>query len=272
MPRVLGLVGSPRKERGLTDMLVGEALAGAEVGGCATQSLYLADMDLQPCEGCGGGCFQTEVCVHDPAATQLSALVDRFDALVLGTPVYTWRQNSLTSIFQDKLRLATGSAVTGSLPGKPALGICVAGGTGTGIFGAAQSVYRWFAVWAYRPLPPILATRYNLDRAAEQARAAGERLASAIASPRPYADLAECLAYFDSLPYLHGGYADEFFWLARQIDAGLAGDAADERVTALRTGLRAAEEALAQGDRAEATRLISPAYLSGREAWLAIKG
>lgn len=272
MPRVLGVVGSPRKERGLTDRLVGEALAGAEASGCATQRVYLADMDLQPCEACGGACFQTGVCVHDSAATQLSALVDRFDALVLGTPVYTWRQNSITSIFQDKLRLASGSAITGSLPGKPALGICVAGGTGSGIFGATQSIYRWFAVWAYRPLPPILATRYNVDRAAEQARAAGAQLASAIETPQPYANLAECLAYFDSLPYLRGGYADEFFWLARQIDAGLGGDVEDERVCALRTGLRAAEEALAQGDRAAATRLIAPAYLAGREAWLDIKG
>ncbi len=272
MPRVLGVVGSPRKERGLTDRLVGEALAGAEAAGCATQRIYLADMDLQPCEGCGGGCFQTEVCVRDAAATQLSALVDRFDALVLGAPVYTWRQNSLTSIFQDKLRLASGSAITGTLPGKPALGICVAGGTGSGIFGAAQSVYRWFAVWAYRPLPPILATRYNADRAAEQARGTGEQLAAAIEDAKPYADLADCLAYFDSLPYLHGGYADEFFWLARQIDAGLDADVEDERVVALRTGLRAAEDALAQGDRAAATRLITPAYLAGREAWLDIRG
>ncbi len=272
MPRVLGVVGSPRKERGLTDRLVGEVLAGAEAAGCATQRIYLADMDLQPCEGCGGGCFQTEVCVRDLSATQLSALVDRFDALVLGAPVYTWRQNSLTSIFQDKLRLQSGSAITGTLPGKPALGICVAGGTGSGIFGAIQSVYRWFAVWAYRPLPPVLATRYNVDRAAEQARAAGGALAAAIDGARPYADLAECLAYYDSLPYLRGGYVDEFFWLARQIDAGLCADVVDERVSALRTGLRAAEEALSQGDRAAATRLIAPAYLAGREAWLDIVG
>ena len=201
MPLVLGVVGSPRKERGLTDRLVGEALAGAEARGCATQRVYLADLDLEPCVACDGGCFKTEVCLHDPAATQLSSLVDRFDALVLGAPVYTWRQNALTAIFQDKLRLASGSAITGSLPGKPALGITVAGGTGSGIFGATQSVYRWFAVWAYRPLPPILATRYNLDRAAEQARTAGARLAEAIEAPRPYADLAECLTYFDSLPH-----------------------------------------------------------------------
>ena len=272
MPRVLGVVGSPRKERGLTDRLVGEALAGAEAAGCATQRVYLADLDLQPCEACGGACFQTNVCSRDLSATQLSALVDRFDALILGAPVYTWRQNSLTSIFQDKLRLATGSAITGSLPAKPALGICVAGGTGSGIFGATQSVYRWFAVWAYRPLPPVLATRYNVDRAMEASRTSGQHLAEAIAASRPYADLSECLAYFDALPYLRGGYADEFFWLARQIDAGLAEAAEDEKVVALRTGLRAAEEALSQGDRATATRLIAPAYLAGREAWLAIKG
>ena len=185
----------------------------------------------------------------DPAATQLSALVNQFDALVLGAPVYTWRPASLTSIFQDKLRLHGGSLVTGTRPGRPALGIAVAGGTGTGIFGAIQSMYRWLAVWAFRPLPPILVTRFNLPAALAEAHRAGEQLAEATGSVRPFADLAECLLHYDSLPHLREGYADEFLWLARQIDAGLPGDLKDPRAVALREGLRAAEAALARGDR-----------------------
>lgn len=272
MPRVIGVVGSPRKEQGLTDKLVGEVLAGAAAKGCATHKVQLADLDLVPCVACGESCFQTGVCRNDAAATTLSSLVDRFDALVIGAPVYTWRPNSLTSIFQDKLRLSSGSLITGSRPGKPAVGISVAGGTGSGIMGATQSLYRWLAVWAYRPLPPILATRYNIGQAVEESRTAGEQLASAIETTQPFEDIAECLLHYDSLPYLRDGYVDEFFWLARQIAANLPADLQDDRISRLREGLTAADAALARGERAEAARLVAPAYLAGREAWLELIG
>jgi multimeric flavodoxin WrbA len=268
--RVLGVVGSARKERGLTDQLVRRALQGAAARGAQTDVIYLADRGLQPCIGCGGGCFRDEVCRQDRAATQLSAEVDAYDALVLGAPVYTWRQNALTAIFQDKLRLPTGSLITGSLPGKPALGIAVAGGTGSGVMGALQSIYRWLAVWAYRALGPIPVTRYNLAAALEVAEASGQRLADEAALPRPFADVAECLLHYDSFPFLSYGYADEFLWLARQLDADLPAEPAADPVRALRVGLAAAEAALARGDRAEATRLVAPAYLAGRQAWLGL--
>ena len=63
MMKVLGIIGSPRKN-GNTDIMVTEALKAAAKNGAETQKLYLTDFDLKPCDGCKT-CFETGEC-HIP--------------------------------------------------------------------------------------------------------------------------------------------------------------------------------------------------------------
>lgn len=49
--KVLGLVGSPRKE-GNTDLLVSAILNGAAASGHETEKVYLYDFDIAPCLDC----------------------------------------------------------------------------------------------------------------------------------------------------------------------------------------------------------------------------
>ena len=43
--KILGIVGSPRRDKGLTDQMVQKALAGAADAGAQTEVMYLSDRE-----------------------------------------------------------------------------------------------------------------------------------------------------------------------------------------------------------------------------------
>ena len=115
---ILGIVGSPRRERGIGHRLVARALEGAQSAGAETELLYLVDEHPQYCIHCGHGCFQEGDCAQEGQATARSRRIESADALVLAAPVYVWQVNGLTAAFLDKLRLEPGSWVRGKEHGR----------------------------------------------------------------------------------------------------------------------------------------------------------
>lgn len=84
--RVLGLSTSPR-ERGNTDLLVCEALRGAESAGAAAEYLSLRGLAIGPCVECYA-CAATGAC---RVADDFQALLDRLlaaDRLIVAAPVF----------------------------------------------------------------------------------------------------------------------------------------------------------------------------------------
>ena len=65
--KIVGIVGSPHKE-GMTAKLLRQTLAGAEAAGAQTMTVFLADDEMEPCQGCDGNCWETRECAFDPAA------------------------------------------------------------------------------------------------------------------------------------------------------------------------------------------------------------
>ena len=266
--KVLGIVGSPRREKGRTAEVVGRVLAGAEAAGAATEILYLVDESPEYCTHCGHNCFGELDCAQESAATLRSQRVDEADALVLGAPVYCWQVNGLTAALLDKARLSTGPWSRGMMGGKPALGIAVAGGTGTGVFSALQSLYAWLCLWKFRALEPLPVTRFNFQAALQAAEDGGRRLVQLIQDPQPFADAAELLLYYDNLPYMSYGRLDEFRWLAQCISEAIVESKDNwEQVSALWKNLFRGEALWAQGKREEAAPFIVAAYQAGREGW-----
>ena len=51
MPKILGIVGSPRK-KGNTHILVSKMLEGAEAEGAETDILLLGKLEIRECTGC----------------------------------------------------------------------------------------------------------------------------------------------------------------------------------------------------------------------------
>lgn len=126
---VLGVVGSPRREAGVSCEMVEATLAGARDAGAETATVYLADYDLTPCRHCGGSCFSEGYCEHDREATlALREVVEASDALVLAAPVYMWQPAGLTALFMEKLRLRSGTWNNPNRNQRAGLGIAVAGG------------------------------------------------------------------------------------------------------------------------------------------------
>jgi len=128
MAKVLGIIGSPRKN-GNTDIMVTEALKAATENGAETEKIHLSDYDLKPCDGCKT-CFETGECHIPDDLMKLYNKVKTADALILGSPVYFHHVTAQMKLFIDRagyLNLARGRT---DFKNKVAGAITVAGGTG----------------------------------------------------------------------------------------------------------------------------------------------
>jgi len=86
--KVLALNGSFRKN-GNTEILLKQALLGAESEGAEVEILRLTDYKIEPCRGCGLCLFRENVCqVQDDDVSFIFSKVDRCDGMILGTPCY----------------------------------------------------------------------------------------------------------------------------------------------------------------------------------------
>ncbi|MFX1474974.1 MAG: flavodoxin family protein [Promethearchaeota archaeon] len=99
-PRVLGVVGSPRRG-GNTDFLVEAVLTGAEKAGALTEKIILNELEIKPCQACNR-CRETGSCVHEDDLPELLEKMQRSQVWVLGTPVYWWGPTSQFKAFVDR--------------------------------------------------------------------------------------------------------------------------------------------------------------------------
>jgi len=99
--RVLGIVGSPRKN-GNTEILMKEALQVAAGAGCETEMFLMSEKQVAPCDACGT-CFQVGSCVIQDDMQELYAMLDKADAVILGSPVYFGSVSAQTKAVMDRM-------------------------------------------------------------------------------------------------------------------------------------------------------------------------
>ncbi len=99
--RVLGIVGSPRKN-GNTEILMREALKVAHGAGCATDIFLMSEKHVAPCDACGT-CFELESCVVKDDMQELYALMERAQAIIIGSPVYFGSVSAQTKAIMDRM-------------------------------------------------------------------------------------------------------------------------------------------------------------------------
>jgi multimeric flavodoxin WrbA len=85
--KVLALNGSVR-QNGNTEILLKQALMGAEAEGAEVELLKLTDYDIGPCLGCGLCLFRENVCQVKDNTGEIFAKVDAADGVILGAPCY----------------------------------------------------------------------------------------------------------------------------------------------------------------------------------------
>lgn len=84
--KVLGLFGSPRKG-GNTEILLEEALKGAEGEGAEIERLFLSDLDITPCTECHG-CDSTGDCVILDEMQKIYTKLLEADIIILASPIF----------------------------------------------------------------------------------------------------------------------------------------------------------------------------------------
>jgi multimeric flavodoxin WrbA len=84
--RVLGIFGSPRRG-GNTDLLLEEALKGAEQEGALVERLHLTDYHITPCLECRG-CDETGQCVVPDDMQKIYSKLLEADLVILASPIF----------------------------------------------------------------------------------------------------------------------------------------------------------------------------------------
>jgi multimeric flavodoxin WrbA len=204
----------------------------------------------------------------EPDATARSQEVYESDALILGAPVYIWQINALTAAFIDKLRLKDCRPPSRTTNARPALGIAVAGGTGTGLISAAQSIYKFFCLWGFYGIDPLPVSRHNFDAALEAAHEGGVKLAELCSEKRAFDNIGDCLAHYSSLPFLDLDTADEFLYLSQLMTGNTeVSDANREIYDEAKKHQEAARTLIEQGKKREAAIHAANAYELARKAY-----
>jgi multimeric flavodoxin WrbA len=100
MKRVLGIVGSPRKN-GNTHVLVSKILEGAKKAGLSTGCVFLRNLSIKECDGCHV-CWQGKECSKKDDMNLLFPKLIENDVFVFGTPVYWYAPTALMKGFIDR--------------------------------------------------------------------------------------------------------------------------------------------------------------------------
>lgn len=98
---ILGIVGSYRKN-GNTDILVKKVLEGAENCGIKTNLIFLPEYNIKDCIGCEG-CKKTYKCVIKDDMQKIYQLIEKADALVIGSPTYFYNVTGIMKNFLNRL-------------------------------------------------------------------------------------------------------------------------------------------------------------------------
>ena len=135
--KVIGIVGSPRKN-GNVDTLVQTVLAGAAEAGNETSIYKLNELEYSGCQACGY-CKSHDECKLNDDVSKLMNDIESADAVVIGTPVYFRQPTGQFRLMEDRLYMFLGSDFKVRLkPGKKAIIITSQGSPDIGAFKAVD--------------------------------------------------------------------------------------------------------------------------------------
>ncbi len=84
--RVIGIIGSPRKEMN-TDTIVTRVLEGAQSIGAKIEKVYLNDLRILPCQACEKDPFP-KYCFYKDGMEKIYEVLTNADTIIIGTPAY----------------------------------------------------------------------------------------------------------------------------------------------------------------------------------------
>lgn len=165
--KVLIVLGS-RNPNGQTARAADAFLQGVTSEGSQGEQVFLPQMKIERCRQCednGWGICRTEGrCVIEDDFALLVDKIKNADAVVFANPVYFSDLSESMRTFLDRLRrTCMHKAGKDGIGGKPAIGICVAGGGGGGAPACIVSLERILQRCGFDVVDMIPARRQNLD-------------------------------------------------------------------------------------------------------------
>jgi len=98
--KVLGILGSPRLG-GNSDILLDQALAGAQDGGADTEKIILSLKKIAGCLDCGK-CNEAGVCAIKDDMKEIQQKILQADTIIHSGPVYFWAMTSQMKAYLDR--------------------------------------------------------------------------------------------------------------------------------------------------------------------------
>ncbi|MEW6002959.1 MAG: flavodoxin family protein [Nitrospirota bacterium] len=98
--KTIAFLGSPRKE-GNTELLLKEAIKGIEDSGLNVHLFNLNQMDISPCQNCGG-CEDTGICVFEDDMVQIYDAIREADRIILASPIFFFSVSAQIKIMIDR--------------------------------------------------------------------------------------------------------------------------------------------------------------------------
>jgi multimeric flavodoxin WrbA len=104
MVKLMAIQGSPRKG-GNTEILLAEAVRGAEEGGAQVERVDLRDLQISPCMEIYS-CKQNGICGIKDDMVELYRSMDASHRLILASPIFFYSVSATAKIFIDRCQAA----------------------------------------------------------------------------------------------------------------------------------------------------------------------
>lgn len=147
--KILGIYGSPRKG-GNSDILLDEALKGAESVGGEVSAVRCCDLTISGCQECGG-CDNTGQCVVDDDMQSVYPQLEKADVIILASPIFFYGITSQAKALIDRCQAAWCKRMLDKTPekrrtydGGRGYLICVGATKGANLFESSQLVAKYF--------------------------------------------------------------------------------------------------------------------------------
>ena len=153
--------------------------------GADVEKLFLPVTKIERCRQCDeagwGICRSEGRCVIEDDFASVVARIRSADAVLFATPVYFSDLSESLRAFLDRLR-RTGRHADGKagIEGKPAVGLCVAGGGGGGAPACVVSLEKVLATCGFDLLDLVPVRRQNLEMKLQVLRLTGEWMAGRV--------------------------------------------------------------------------------------------
>ena len=152
MKKVIGIFGSPRPD-GNSDILLDQAIKGAEASGVDVEKVIIRDLQIAPCNACGG-CFEKGVCVIGDDMQKIYSQLVEADGIIVASPIYFMGVSAQLKALIDRCQAFWARKYILNLPireeGRIARGFFIATAardTGEGLFaGAVKTIKAFFHV------------------------------------------------------------------------------------------------------------------------------